>query len=264
MEQSLFEITKMDCPSEENLIRLKLGNFSAVKNLQFDLTKRTLTVYHVEELDRIENALVELNLDSKLVSTTPTDELPVQENKKQAQLLWTVLLINFSFFILELTTGFFSKSMGLVADSLDMLADSFVYGLSLLAVGGTITRKKKVALFSGYLQILLALLGFIEVLRRFMGTERLPDFNTMIVISILALIANALCLYVLQRANNKNEAHMKASLIFTSNDIIINLGVILAGVLVHFLQSGLPDLVIGSLVFFLVFRGSLRILQLGR
>jgi Co/Zn/Cd efflux system component len=34
--------------------------------------------------------------------------------------------------------------MGLVADSLDMLADAFVYGLSLFAVGAAVSRKKRV------------------------------------------------------------------------------------------------------------------------
>lgn len=57
--------------------------------------------------------------------------------------------------------GLISKSMGLVADSLDMLADSLVYALSLLAVGQTLIRKKKVAKLSGYFQMSLALFGFI-------------------------------------------------------------------------------------------------------
>jgi Co/Zn/Cd efflux system component len=56
----------------------------------------------------------------------------------------------------------------------------------------------------------------------------MPDFKTMIVVSVLALIANVLCLYLLQK-NKSKEAHMQASMIFTSNDVIINSGVIIAG-----------------------------------
>ena len=154
--------------------------------------------------------------------------------------------------------------MGLVADSLDMLADSFVYGLSLLAVGGTLIRKKQIAKIAGYFQITLAVIGFIEVLRRFFGTEQLPNFSTMIVVSILALIANGICLYILQKSKSKNQAHMKASMIFTSNDVIINLGVIIAGVLVNWLNSSKPDLIIGTIVFVLVIQGALRILKLSK
>src|SRR5690625_7895115 len=117
--------------------------------------------------------------------------------------------------------------MGLVADSLDMLADNIVYGLSLLAVGKIVSRKKKVAMFAGYFQITLDIIGFVEIIRRFVSEEKMPDFQTMIIVSILALIANVICLFLLQKGKS-SEAHMKASMIFTSNDIIINTGVIAA------------------------------------
>jgi Co/Zn/Cd efflux system component len=71
------------------------------------------------------------------------------------------------------------------------------------------------------------------------------------------------CLYLLQR-NKSKEAHMQASMIFTSNDIIINTGVIVAALMVHWFQSGYPDLIIGALVFVIVARGAYRILQLGK
>jgi Co/Zn/Cd efflux system component len=86
----------------------------------------------------------------------------------------------------------------------------------------------------------------------------------MIIISIFALIGNGICLYLLQRSRNKDEAHMKASLIFTSNDVVINLGVILAGLMVYWLNSSVPDLIIGSIVFFIVSKGAFRILSLGK
>jgi len=57
---------------------------------------------------------------------------------------------------------------------------------------------------------------------------------------------------------------MKASMIFTSNDIIINLGVIIAGVLVYVTDTRFPDLLIGTIVFALVLQGALRILKLSR
>jgi Co/Zn/Cd efflux system component len=163
-----------------------------------------------------------------------------------------------------MTTGIISKSMGLVADSLDMLADSFVYGISLFAVGGTVIKKKRIAKTAGYFQIALAVIGFIEVLRRFFGEEKLPNFSTMIIVSIFALIANGICLYILQKSKSKEEAHMKASMIFTSNDVIINLGVISAGLLVNWLDSSKPDLIIGTIVFVLVIQGAIRILKLGK
>jgi Co/Zn/Cd efflux system component len=264
MQKTTFEITKMDCPSEENLIRMKLDEISSIANLDFDIPNRKLTVFHSGEIDQIEQSILELNLGGKKLSTEKTEQTNFEENSNQKKLLWSVLGINFAFFIIEMTTGLISKSMGLVADSLDMLADSFVYGISLFAVGGTLTRKKRIAKLAGYFQIALAIIGFIEVLRRFFGTERLPDFSTMIIVSIFALIANGICLYLLQKSNSKEEAHMKASMIFTSNDVIINLGVIAAGLLVNWLNSNKPDLIIGTIVFALVIQGAIRILKLSK
>ncbi len=264
MEKTVFEITKMDCPSEENLIRMKLDGINAIANLSFDIPNRRLTVFHDGQIDRIEQSILELNLGGVKLSGELSEVVEFEENANQRKLLWNVLAINFAFFLIEMISGLFSKSMGLVADSLDMLADSFVYGISLFAVGGTLIRKKRIAKLAGYFQILLALIGFAEVLRRFLGNEKLPDFSIMIFISIMALIANGICLYLLQKSKSKEEAHMKASMIFTSNDVIINLGVIVAALLVNWLNSSKPDLVIGAVVFVLVIQGAVRILKLGK
>ncbi|CAM3703103.1 putative membrane protein [Flavobacterium saliperosum S13] len=263
MQKSIFEITKMDCPSEENLIRLKLDGLSGIKNLDFDIPNRKLTIVHDGNSEEIEKSISSLNLGARKLITETTNQTEFSEQTNQRKLLWTVLSINFLFFLIEMTTGLISKSMGLVADSLDMLADAFVYGISLFAVGATLIRKKSIAKLAGYFQMLLAIIGFIEVVRRFTGMEKLPDFATMIVVSALALIANGTCLYLLQKSKSKEEAHIQASLIFTSNDVIINLGVIAAGVMVHWLNSNKPDLIIGTIVFILVVRGAMRILKLG-
>jgi Co/Zn/Cd efflux system component len=261
MDKSLFEITQMDCAAEENVVRMKLDDVKVIRGLNFDLDARRLTVYHEGELQTIEKAIHELNLNSRLLETEQTHE-DVDDSSIQKGLLWTVLLINFSFFVIEVLFGFISGSMGLVADSLDMLADAIVYGLSLIAVGAAFAMKKTVAKISGYFQLSLALVGFLEVIRRFIGLEILPDFRTMIIVSSLALIANGVCLYLLLQRSKNQEVHIKATMIFTSNDVIINLGVITAGLLVNWLNSGIPDLIIGAIVFIVVTRGAFKILSL--
>lgn len=262
MKKSTFHIPKMDCPSEESLIRSKLAGTSGIHHLEFDLHKRMLCIYHKEAGKELQAALSELNLGSDLVRSEEAERVPVSENAHQRKLLWAVLAINFTFFVLEMSIGLISKSMGLIADSLDMLADAFVYGISLLAVGQGLIRQKRVAKTAGYFQMILATIGFAEVLRRFFSDVALPDYSTMIWVAALALLANALCLYLLQKSKSREQAHMRASMIFTSNDVIINLGVIAAGFLVNWLNSNLPDLLIGALVFLLVIKGAQRILKL--
>jgi Co/Zn/Cd efflux system component len=264
MKKSTFHISKMDCPSEEQMIRMKLEPYYEVKQLSFDIANRKLEVYHTGEVDKIHQAISELKLNDRLENTEDEAELPVAvDDTQQRKILWWVLGINFGFFVVEMATGLISRSMGLIADSLDMLADSIVYGLSLFAVGAVMSRKKKVAKISGYLQMGLALLGFSEVLRRFFSESETPLFEWMIIVSVLALIGNLISLWLINKAKS-DEAHMQASAIFTSNDIVVNGGVILAGVLVYFLDSKWPDLAIGGIVFTFVIRGAVRILNLAK
>lgn len=264
MVKTTFKIDMMDCPCEERLIRMKLQDLDIIKSQVYDLKNRTLTIYHIEDYSSIETVLNKLNLGAHFIESEESEVVDgVGEDEKQRRVLSIVLIINFSFFLVEMATGVFSKSIGLVADSLDMLADAFVYGLSLLAVGAAFSRKKRVAMICGYFQILLALLGFIEVIKRFLGVEEIPDFRTMAVISVLALIANITCLVLLQKTKS-NDVHIQASIIFSSNDVIINAGVIVAAFLVWGLETGIPDLIIGSIVFLIVFRGAIRILRLSK
>ncbi|KUG08324.1 cation transporter [Solirubrum puertoriconensis] len=265
MDKSVFHIAHLDCAAEENLVRLHLQEDPAVHGLAFDLAKRQLTVYHLGALPRITEQLHALHLQSSLVHSAAAAEapLPTPHSNREARLLWLVLLINFGFFLLEVLAGYISDSMGLVADSLDMLADALVYGLSLWAVGSSAVRKRSIARVSGYFQLMLAGLGLVEVLRRFVGYEVMPDYRLMLGVSALALLANAACLYLLQQSRNR-EAHMQASIIFTSNDVLINLGVMAGAVLVRVFDSNIPDLAVGTVVFALVLRGAVRILQLAK
>lgn len=253
----------MDCSAEEQMVRMKLASIEQVARLEFDLPNRELTVYHSGDLEPITKAIESLNFSETYKSTIQSD-LPVDANENnQRKVLIIVLLINAGLFGAEMIAGIIAQSMGLVADSLDMLADAVVYGLSLFAVGKALSTKKKIATTSGYFQIVLALIGFAEIIRRSFGYGDTPEFKLMIVVSVIALIGNALCLLLLKKEKS-DEAHMKASWIFTTNDIIVNLGVIIAGVLVWQLDSRIPDLIVGLIVFIVVLRGAFRILKLGK
>lgn len=263
MNKSIFKINKMDCSSEEQMIRMKLESFDQVEQLSFDIPNRLLEVFHTGEVKSIHEAVRSLKLNDVLIETKEVEAPIAVDDSAQRKMLWWVLGINLGLFFVEMTFGWLSISMGLIADSLDMLADSIVYGLSLLAVGTTVNRKKHVAKISGYFQMLLALLGFAEVLRRFFGESETPIFELMIIISLLALIGNLISLKLINGVKSE-EAHMKASAIFTSNDIVVNSGVIIAGILVFVTSSKWPDLIIGAIIFAVVFRGALRILSLSK
>lgn len=113
-------------------------------------------------------------------------------------------------------------------------------------------------MLSGVLQVMLALSVAGEILRRMIvGSEPEPTF--MIGVSLIALVANVICLALIAK-HRDGEVHMRASWVFSKNDVIANVGVIAAGGLVLLLDEHWPDLVIGSLIVIVVFRGGISIL----
>lgn len=272
MKQTVFDIPRMDCPSEEKIIRMALDGNESVLNLDFNLKARQLTVAHEGDSSSLLQALEPLGFGAKISNSKELSEMEeallVPKEKgdtsiaSESKVLRQLLAINGVMFIVELAIGLYAQSTGLIADSLDMFADAAVYGLSLYAVGKTIQLKKKAAHLSGYLQILLAVGALVEISRRLIfGSE--PEEYLMMGVAAIALVANAICLWLLSK-HRDGEVHMKASWIFSTNDVIANLGVIIAGALVWSFQSNWPDLIVGLIIAIIVLRGGIRILGISK
>ncbi len=179
-------------------------------------------------------------------------------DKKQKNVLITLLLINGVMFLFEITLGWYAQSTGLIADSFDMLADAIVYAIGIVAIGKSLQHKANAALLSGWFQGVLALMILVDVSRRvLMGSEPVSFF--MIGVGLIALIANVICLILIQK-HKEGEVHMRASWVFSKNDVIANTGVIISGLLVWLLESRWPDLIIGSLIALLIFSGARHII----
>jgi Co/Zn/Cd efflux system component len=162
-------------------------------------------------------------------------------------------------FLVEAVAGWLGDSSGLIADSLDMLADASVYSIALYAVGRNTSVKRYAARASGWIQISLGLGVLIDAVRRFLfGSE--PISTLMMSIGFAALVANVTCLLILSR-HRKGGVHMRASWIFSTNDVLANCGVILSGALVWYFGHRSPDLIVGTIVSVLVVHGGLRILE---
>ena len=181
------------------------------------------------------------------------------KDKSQNDVLVKLLLINAVMFAVEFSVGWYAQSSGLIADAMDMLADAIVYGIGLYAVGKAIVQKANAALISGWFQLILGLLIFSDILRRIIvGSE--PDSLLMIGVGMIALVANIICLKLIEK-HRHGEVHMRASWIFSKNDVIANTGVILGGILVWLLESRWPDIVIGLLISLVILRGAKHIIQ---
>ena len=265
---SEYRVPKMDCPSEEGMIRLALDAIDPGVMLEFDLTQRKVRVFHHDNAAVIEQRIRSVGLGAELEKTLPVaaeDLSRAQEAadigaQQEAGILKWLLAINAVMFAVEFTVGWMAQSTGLISDSLDMFADAAVYAVALYAVGRSVRTKLRAAHFSGWLQLTLALGALTEVARRFVfGSE--PVSALMMGFGLVALVANVYCLMLIAK-NRNSGAHMRASWIFSANDVIANVGVILAGALVALTGSRYPDLVIGLIIGAVVLIGAFRILRL--
>ena len=180
------------------------------------------------------------------------------ESRQQSRVLIALLAINAVMFVVEMVTGILAESTGLIADSLDMLADAIVYGIGLYAVGRAASAKIRAAFASGYFQMALALIVAVDVGRRaIFGSDPEPVF--MMIVGLVALAANVLCLALIAK-HRDGGVHMRASWIFSKNDVIANVGVILSGGLVYVTSVRWPDLVVGIGIVCIVFRGGMAII----
>ena len=264
---SVYTVPKMDCPSEERMIRLALNGFEDIRGLSFDLSDRRLKVVHDGEAEPITAKLATLGLGASLQETAAADPesikalggTAISAEQESGTLRW-LLGINAVLFVVEMTAGLIAHSTGLIAESLDNFADAAVYGLALYAVGHSVKMQVRAAHLAGVLQLILAVGALAEVVRRFVfGSE--PESLVMMGIAFIALIANTTCLLLISK-HREGGAHMKASWIFSANDVVINLGVITAGALVAWTGSNYPDLIIGSIAGIIVLNGARRILAL--
>ncbi len=262
MTVSHYRVAGMDCAAEEQLVRMALAEVPGVTEVEVRLEDREVRVAHAAGREAVDRALDGLGLGSVHLGDD-AGTIDGRSAGPERPALWFALAVNAAFFVGELTFGLLSGSMGLVADSLDMGADAAVYAVSLVAVGATAARKSQLARTSGFLQILLACGGLIEVLRRLVGAEAAPEPVTMAVVSALALAGNVAVLLVLRRVRT-GEAHIEASWIFTANDVKVNLLVLAAAAAVALTGSAIPDLLAGAFIFLVVVNGARRIFAISR
>ena len=168
------------------------------------------------------------------------------KNAQERKILTIALALNATMAVVGGIAGWIGQSTGLLADALDMLSDATAYAIGLVAIGRTASFKANAATLSGIALLLLGLGVLFEVGRRVVyGAE--PASGWMIGTAIVSFIVNMSVLRMLAPLKS-GEVHLRATWIFTRADIVANVGVVAAGVLVFWLRSPIPDYVIGTLI----------------
>lgn len=179
--------------------------------------------------------------------------------KRQSTTLKIVLLINAVMFLVELAAGLLANSTSLLSDSLDNLGDALTYGLSLYAVARGTRSKARVAMFKGTLILLAGLFVLGQVGYR-LANPVVPTYETMGLISVLALMANGTCLWLLWK-HREEDVNMSSVWECSRNDIASNLSVFVAAAGVWATGSGWPDVVIALALAVLFLRSALKVFK---
>lgn len=177
---------------------------------------------------------------------------------RQRSVLIKVLLINLFMFVVEITAGLLADSTALLADSLDMLGDSLVYGFSIYVIAREAKWQAVSALIKGMIMLAFGLFVFSEALYKIIHPV-VPVAETMGIIGIMALVANAVCLMLLNQ-HRDDDINMYSVWLCSRNDIIANVSVLIAGALVWTLNSGWPDIIVGLGIAGLFIRSAIHVL----
>ncbi|ASC71112.1 Putative cation transporter [Halomicronema hongdechloris C2206] len=127
-----------------------------------------------------------------------------------------------------------------------MLGDALVYGTSLYVIHRSARAQAGAALLKGMIMFGFAIAVFARAIYQVV-TEAAPTGEIMGIISILALVANLICLALLTH-HCQDNLNMASVWLCSRNDIIANTSVLVAAGLVLLTQSPLPDLLVGLLL----------------
>ena len=176
----------------------------------------------------------------------------------QRRVLVIVLLINAVMFFLEFGAGIVAGSTALMADATDMLGDALVYGVSIYALDRSDRWKAGAAMFKGAFILALGVGIVLNVIAKVQSGIP-PSSTVMLAFGGLALLANFACLRLLWRFRS-HDVNMASTFECSRNDVISNVGVLVAAGAVALVNSPWPDILIGSAMAVLFLRSSLRVM----
>lgn len=173
--------------------------------------------------------------------------------------LIAVIVLNAGLFLVEMTAGALAGSRALQADALDFAADAATYALSLAVIGRPLATRARAAQLKGLSLALMALGVFGFALWDMLGPE-VPRAEVMGAVGFAALAANVASVLILMRWKD-GDSNVRSVWLCSRNDAIGNIAVMGAAVLVAWLNSGWPDLIVAVAMAGLFLSSSVQILR---
>lgn len=174
--------------------------------------------------------------------------------------LWIVVILNVGFGLIEAVAGFLSGSQALKADALDFLGDGSITFVGLLALGWAEATRTRVAMMQGFFLAGLGVSVIAMAVWRAL-TAVPPEAEIMGGVGIIALGVNVAAALVLAHFRDGGDAQARAIWLFSRNDALANIAVIIAAGLVFLLDSAWPDLLVAGAIAVLFIHSAWEIIN---
>ena len=185
-------------------------------------------------------------------------ELTKVQDEKRNILVW-VLIINTSMFFIEAIYGWFDQSNALMADALDMLGDAAIFGFSLYVIRLNTIWQSRAGYIKGIIMAIFAIGVLTSAFYRSFNPI-IPELTTMGVVGFMALAANFICAVMLLGFRD-TDINMRSAWLCSRNDVLANLGVLLAAAGVAWTNSPWPDLVVGISISALILKSAIEVMR---
>jgi len=214
------------------------------------------------QLPEIERAVATTGYGFERIDDDEVSANPAHQDPSYRRALWIVVGLNLGYGIVEMVGGFLSGSQALKADALDFLGDGAITFLGLLAIGWSLAWRARSAMIQGAFLGLLGL-GVVGSTVWRIVNQQTPEAGLMGAFAVGALIVNILAVLPLLK-HRQGDANMRAVWLFSRNDAIGNLAVVVAAGLVAWFGSPWPDLIVAFVIAALFLHSSWVIIRDGR
>lgn len=266
-----YRVTGMDCSNCAEKIQSAVTKLTGVQAARVSIATSIMTV-RIDDGERapeIEAKVRELGYHLERqggrAANDDDDDLPKDLSHitpAYRRALWTVVLINVGYGLVEIVAGFVAGSQALKADALDFLGDGLITFLGLLAIGWSLAWRARSALIQG---IFLGLLGagvLLNTVYRVLVLHQ-PEAELMGLFGLVALVANVTAALVLI-PHRAGDANARAVWLFSRNDALGNLAVVVAAGLVYWTGTAWPDLAVAVVISALFLQSSWSIVRAAR
>ncbi|WAJ31274.1 heavy-metal-associated domain-containing protein [Antarcticirhabdus aurantiaca] len=260
-----YHVTGMDCPSCAAKIEEATRRVEGVVDVKVSLASQTMSLAVDDpsaRLPAVEQAVTSLGYRlARVEGRQGDDETPDLSHVTPAyrRALWIVVFLNVGYGMVEIAGSLLAGSQALQADALDFVGDGAISFLGLIAIGWGLAARARAALLQG---VFLGLLGLGVIGSTFyrVFVDHEPQTLLMGGFALAACAVNVAAASVLI-PHREGDANMRAVWLFSRNDALGNLAVVLAAVAVWWLQSPWPDLVVAFVVASLFLHGAWSIVH---